>query len=310
MATNGALNATFIALVGLLRNGDEVIIPTPHYYYRNSVEILHVPVFVPCYESDFSWDIDAIEAAITPRTKVFLFTNPCNPTGFMPTEEHSRALGEILERHGIVVIEDLAYERFTYGGRPVTSVASVPGMWERSLISYSFHKNYSLHAWRAGYLAGPAHMMERFTTMACWINLRVNHVSQAVAAAALDGPLEWMEAIINRYREGRNLLLAGLADHPGITMSPPIEGGTMGYLNVNGLGLPSTDVSVRLLEEYGVATVPGACFGLGKDEGEYVRIPFGFTEQSTRSYQEVIDRLEAASAAIRAQVRRGMVTNA
>ena len=217
----------------------------------------------------------------------------------MPTEDHVRQLGAIAEQHDLVLIEDQAYEKFTHIDRAVTSVGSVDGLWERTLISYTLHKNYTLHAWRAGFLAGPAHLMEQLLTVSVWINMRVNHVTQAVAAAALNGPQEWVQDMVQPFRDGRNMIYERLADNPGITMDPPVEGGSMGYIRVDGLGLPSTEVAHRLLYEFGVPTVPGAVLGAAKpDSGEYVRIAFKTRTEWHSSYEEVVDRLEEASVAL------------
>ena len=301
VATNGAMNAMFIALTSLLEAGDEVIIPTPHFYYWNTIRMLNgVPVMVPCSDKDeWAWDLEAIDDAVSASTKAIVFTNPCNPTGFMPSEEHLRGLGEIAERNDLVLIEDQTYERFSHIGRPITSAASVADLWERTLIVYSFHKNYSLHAWRAGYVAGPAHLTDSILSVAVWVNLRVNHISQAAAVAAMTGPLEWMDDVIRPYSEGRNLLLSELADDPGITMSPPISGCSQGLISVDGLGLPADQVAETLLADHGVPTVPHSCFGPMRDSGEHVRISFAMVEGSGRSYDEVIERLKAGSAAIR-----------
>jgi aspartate/methionine/tyrosine aminotransferase len=301
MATNGGMNATFIALAGLLQAGDEVIIPTPQFYYWNSVEIVNgVAVQVPGAASkDWAWDIDAIEAVVTPRTRVILYTNPCNPTGFAPTEEHLLALGEIAERHDLVIIEDQAYAKFTHTIDAITSAASLPSLRDRTLVSYSFHKNYSLHGWRAGFLAGPAEIVEPLLSVAIWVNLRVNHITQAAATAALEGPQDWVQEMIRPYREGRNLLTEGLAGDPGITVDVPATAGTMGYLNVTGLGLRAEEAAERLMGDYGITTVPGTCFGPTAEEGEHVRTAFALARESTRPFSDVVEALRRASEELR-----------
>src|SRR5262249_44208673 len=147
IATNGGMNATFIALAGLLQAGDEVIMPTPQFYYWNSIEIVNgVAVQVPGAASRrWSWGIHAIEAPVPPGTRAVLYTNPCNPTGYAPTEDELLALGEIAERHDLIIVEDQAYEKFTHSIAAITSAASLPALRDRTIVSYSFHKNYSLH---------------------------------------------------------------------------------------------------------------------------------------------------------------------
>lgn len=303
IATNGGMNATFIALAGLLSAGDEVVIPTPHFYYWNSVSIVNgVPVQVPGRASrDWAWDMDAIEEAITPRTRVFLFTNPCNPTGFAPTEEHLLSLAELAERHDLVVVEDQAYEKFTHSIDAITSAASIPGLRERTVVSYSFHKNYTLHGWRAGMLAGPSEIIEPLLSVAIWVNLRVNHITQATATAALSGPQDWVQEMVRPYREGRNLLLERLAGDPGITMDVPTTCGTMGYLNVTGLGLSAEDASEALMRDYGITTVPGTCFGPVAEPGEHVRMAFAMARDYPEPFSAVVDTLTRASEELRAR---------
>jgi aminotransferase len=303
IATNGGMNATFIALAGLLQAGDEVLIPTPQFYYWNSVEIVNgVAVQVPGAASrDWAWDIDAIEAAVTRDTRVILYTNPCNPTGFAPTEEHLLALGEIAERHDLVILEDQAYEKFTHTIDAITSAASLPSLRDRALVSYSFHKNYSLHGWRAGFLTGPAEIIEPLLSVAIWVNLRVNHITQATAAAAIEGPQEWVQEMIRPYREGRNLLTEGLAGDSGITVDVPASAGTMGYVNVSGLGMPAEDVAETLMGTYGITTVPGPCFGPVVDRGEHLRIAFALARDSEWSFSAVVDTLKRASEELRSR---------
>lgn len=302
IATNGGMNATFIALAGLLQAGDEVLIPTPQFYYWNSVEIVNaVPVLVPCSATnDWAWDIDAIAAAVTPRTRAILYTNPCNPTGFAPRDEHLLALAELADEHDLIVIEDQAYEKFTHSIHAITSAATIPSLRERTIISYSFHKNYTLHGWRAGMLAGPPAIIGPLLSVAIWVNLRVNHITQATAAAALSGPQEWVQEMVRPYREGRNLLLNGLASNRGITMDVPTMCGTMGYLNVTGLGLDAEATSEALLREYGITTVPGSCFEPTSAPSQHVRIAFAMARDYPESFTVVVDALKRASEELRA----------
>lgn len=259
-----------------------------------------VPVQVPgAASAGWAWDLDAIEAAVTPPTRVILYTNPCNPTGFAPREEHLLALGEIAEKHDLVVVEDQAYEKFTHSIDTITSAASLPGLRDRTVVSYSFHKNYSLHGWRAGFLAGPAEIIEPLLSVAIWVNLRVNHITQAAATAALEGPQGWVQEMIRPYREGRNLLTEGLAGDPGIAVDVPATAGTMGYLNVTGLGLPADEAAETLMGEYGITTVPGPCFGPAAEPGEHLRIAFALARDHPEPFSRVVETLKRASEEIR-----------
>jgi aspartate/methionine/tyrosine aminotransferase len=306
IATNGALNATFIAMAGLLGAGDEIIIPTPQFYYWNPVQLLNaIPVLVPgSLKNGWAWDLDAIEAAVTSRTRAILYTNPCNPTGFAPDAAQLRGLGEIALKHDLVLIEDQAYEKFTHSIPAITSAASIPGLRDRTLIVYSFHKNYSLHGWRVGFLAGPAGIIEPLLSVAMWVNLRVNHISQAAASAALNGQQDWVQEVVRPYREGLSLLSEGLHGDPGITVDVPVMGGTVGYLNVDGLGMSSEDAAEILLGKYGIPTVPSACFGVTLEARQHVRIAFALAREYTGTFLDVVDALKRASSEIRAGDRR------
>lgn len=302
LATNGALNAMFISLAGLLGPGDEALIPTPQFYYWNSIGYLNASaVLVPCsVKDDWAWDMDAIEAAITPRTRVFLYSNPCNPTGYVPSEEDFETLAELAERHNLVVIEDLAYERFTHTIPRVRSAATIPGLAERTIVIYSLHKNFTMHAWRAGFLAGPPALVEPLLGVATWVNLRVNHITQAAAAAAMGGPREWIQDMVRPYRDGYVMLRDALDGDPGITIDVPTMAGTMGFLDVTNLGLTSEEASERLLFDYGIVTVPGSCFGpAAADSGEHIRIPFALVHDYPGKYETVVDLVKSASADIR-----------
>ena len=300
LVTNGALNALFISLLGVLDNGDEVILPTPQFYHWHAIELAGgVPVPVPTSEVDgWRWDLDAITKAITPRTKAIVITSPVNPTGYVPAREDLQALAEIALGHNLFVLEDQSYEKFVYDGTEFVPMASLPEMKDHALSLYSFHKGYRMHAWRLGFIAGPIQVVSRLTFVSTWTNLRVNYTSQMAGNAALRGPQDWISDMVKQFEQGRNAVLEGLADDPGITMAIPVMGGTMGYLNVGGVGMSSRKVAEYLLANYGVPTVPGDAFGPARDSSEQVRIAFHM-EDDKYGFDEVVSRIKMASADMR-----------
>lgn len=300
LVTNGALNAVFLSLVSILDRGEEVIIPCPQFYHWHAVQLAGgVPKLVPSSEQeDWCFDLRAISEAITPRTKAIVITSPVNPTGHVPSTRELEALGEMAQRHGLFILEDQSYEKFIYDDAQFVSIASIPGLKTHALIIYSFHKNYSMHAWRLGFVAGPAAVMSALHYVSAWTNLRVNYNSQVAGAAALRGPQEWVRELVKVFADGRDAILKGLAGDPGLSVTVPAQGCTMGFLNVGGLGRPSTEVSELLLANYGVPTAPGSLFGPARASAEQVRIPFHL-EDDSRHFSEVIARLKRASVELR-----------
>jgi aspartate/methionine/tyrosine aminotransferase len=264
LVTNGAMHALSVTFRALLepdrgRRRDEVIVPTPCYFFAGLIERAggaFVPV--PSREEDgWRWDPDAIEQAVTPRTRVLVLTNPNNPTGYLPTREEIDALLALASRHDLTVITDEAYERCIHEG----TLASVWGAPNVILIR-SLGKSLAMPAWRIGFVAGEPSLIDACLRELEWDVIRVGHAVQRAATAALDGPQEWLTDLVERYRRDRDAAYAVITADAILSAQLPAATPFL-FLDLGGLS------SENLLAA-GVAVVDGAAFGAPG----YARLPF------------------------------------
>lgn len=296
IVTNGAMQALYVIMTAFLDPGDEVVMFSPVSIFNGIVELVGGRcVYVPTSEEEM-WRFDpaAFEKAITPRTKLAIVHTPANPTGYMATRKELEALAAVVERHGLPVISDESYEKFTYDGRKHVSFASLPGMDARTFTVQSFTKSYSMQGYRLGYLAGPPRYMERLKWAAEWMVLAVNYSSQVAGHAALTGPQAWVRNIQEEFALNRRTIMNGLEKTPGLRFVPP-QGGPYVFVNVLELG-DSDAVADFFLREYGVLSTPGPTL----ISPPHIRLPFGGTPDTIR---EVARRLQAGADAWRAGKR-------
>lgn len=260
LVTNGAMHALSVAFRAVLEPGDEVIVPTPCYFFAGLVgRAGGVFVPVPSGEEDaWRWDPDAIERAVTRNARALVLTNPNNPTGYLPARENIDELLAMASRHGLTVITDEAYERCIHEG----SLASAWGAPNVILIR-SLGKSVAMPAWRLGFLAAEPSVVDACLRELEWDVIRVGHVAQRAASAALDGPQDWLTDVAERYRRDRDAAHAVLTDDAILSAQLPVATPFL-FVNLNG-------VSPENLLAAGVAVVDGAAFGAPG----YARLPFG-----------------------------------
>jgi aspartate/methionine/tyrosine aminotransferase len=263
LITNGAMHALSVTFRALLESDGgrqrEVIVPTPCYFFAGLIERAGgVFVPVPSREEDgWRWDPDAIEQAVTPRTRALVLTNPNNPTGYLPTRAEIDALLALASRHNVTVITDEAYEGCIHEGK-LASAWGAPNV----ILIRSLGKSLAMPAWRIGFVAGEPSVIDVCLRELEWDVIRVSHVAQRAATAALDGPQEWLAELFERYRRDRDAAHAVIAD--GALLSAPLPAATpFLFLDLGGLS------SENLLAA-GVAVVDGAAFGAPG----YARLPF------------------------------------
>ncbi|MCZ0963368.1 pyridoxal phosphate-dependent aminotransferase [Paracoccus benzoatiresistens] len=275
-AAAGAKQILYNAMMASLNEGDEVIIPTPCWTsYFDIVRIAGgVPVGVPCDEgTGFRLTPEALEAAITPRTRWLLLNSPSNPTGSAYGENDYRPLIGVLHRnpHVWLMVDDI-YEHILYDGfRYVTPAALDAGLRERCLTVNGVSKAYAMTGWRLGYAGGPAPLIAAMAVVQSQSTSCPSSVTQAAAIAALDGPQDFLAGRTASFAARRDLVVDGLNAIQGITCRKP-EGafyafasceGLIGCVTLQGMRLDSDrDLCAWLLEAADVAVVPGACFGL------------------------------------------------
>jgi len=260
LVTNGAMHALSVTFRALFQPGDEVIVPTPCYFFAGLIERAGgVFVPVPTREEDgWRWDPEAIERAVSPKARVLVLTNPNNPTGYLPTRAEMDELLAVASRHGLTVITDEAYERCIHEGE-LASAWGAPNV----ILIRSLGKSLAMPTWRIGFVAGEPSVIDACLHELEWDVLRVSHVAQQAATAALDGPQDWLGALAERYRQDRDAAHAVIAEHP--ILSAPLPAATPF------LWLDLGNLTAENLQAAGIAVVDGAAF----DTPGYARLPFG-----------------------------------
>lgn len=273
MVTCGGEEAVAAALFALLEKGNEVLIADPSYIpYSSLTKIAEAePVYVPLDEKNgYCFDLEKLEAAITNKTKLLILCTPGNPTGTMMDGESLRKLAEICCRHDILVLADEAYEQVLYDGNKHISMASLPGMWERTITVQSFSKTYSMCGWRIGYLVAPAELMRIVVRAHQTVAMNACSFGQLGALEALTGPQDSLYAMLAEFDRRRLLLYNGLKEL-GIPCSRP-QAAFYLFPDIGEFGMDSFTFAELLLDKYGVATVPGVEFG--KNGENHLRISY------------------------------------
>ena len=262
MVTVGGEEAMAAAVLSLVDAGDEVLITDPGYSpYASMIKIANaVPVSVPLDEANnFNFDLDALERAITERTKLLILCTPSNPTGTMMDRESLEKLAAICVRHDLAVIADEAYEQVLYDGNVHVSVATLPGMRERTVTIQSFSKSHSMCGWRIGYIVACPELMRIIIRSHQNIVLSANSFAQEAAVAALRGPRDGLDYMLGEF-DKRRMLIYNTLQRLGIPCNKP-QAAFYVFPNVSQFGMDGAEFAGRFLEEYGVACVPGGEFG-------------------------------------------------
>ncbi len=273
---SGGKQVLYNALVATLNPGDEVIIPAPYWVSYPDMVLLAggTPVFVEGrMEAGYKISAEALEAAITPKTKWVIFNSPSNPSGAAYTRDELKALTDVLLRHPHVwVMSDDMYEHLVFGGFTFTTPAQVePGLYDRTLTCNGVSKAYAMTGWRIGYAGGPEALIKAMAKVQSQSTSNPCSISQYAAVAALNGPQDYITESRVAFERRRDLVVAALNTCPGINCPTP-EGAFYVYPSIAGLigktsaaGTVLTDdeaFATALLEETGVAVVFGAAFGL------------------------------------------------
>ena len=301
---NGAKQIIFNALMATLNPGDEAILPTPYFVsYPEMVKLLGgVPVTPACpADTGFRLTPEVLQAAITPRTKWLFLNMPGNPSGAVYAATELQALGAVLAQHPhILILSDEIYEHILFDGRTFVSFgAACPDLRDRTLIVNGVAKAYAMTGWRIGYAAGPAPLIKAMNTVQSQSVTSVAAPMQAAALAALNGPQDCIAQFRAAFERRRDLVVAGIATIPGLTLAPP-EGAFYAYIGcaaligkrtANGETLTDDTAVTQYLLTSGVAAVPGTAYGLSP----FFRIS---TATSDAVLTEAIARIKAAVAAL------------
>jgi len=304
----GGKQIIFNAMMATLDAGDEVILPTPCWVsYPDIVRLFGgKPVFVDTKPQEgFRLTPEALEAAITPRTRWLLLNSPSNPTGVMYSHEDLSALGAVLKQHpDVLVLTDDIYETLTYGSVEFQTIASVvPELRERTLTMNGVSKSYAMTGWRIGYGAGPKPLMAAMKKIQGQSTYHPCTIAQWAAVEALNGPQEVLGEMLTTFTRRRNQTLAELDAVDGIACVPP-DGAFYIFASIQahlGRRAPDgrelkedSDWVLALMEDQGVAVVPGSAFGT---PGHF-RLSFAAADdllaEATRRIRNFVERLERA----------------
>lgn len=291
IVTVGGSEAIDLTVRALIEPGDEAIIPVPSFVcYGPIVELAHgKPVFIETKEEDnFKLRPEALRAAITPKTKLLILPYPNNPTGAVMTKDELEEIAQILEGTNIMVLSDEIYGELTYGRRH-TAFATVGNMWERTITVSGFSKAYAMTGWRLGYLCAPKELVTQMHKIHQYAIMCAPTTSQLAAIEALKHGDPDIEMMANEYNRRRKYILDGLRKMGIDTFEA--EGAFYVFPRIGKFGLSSDDFCQKLLDEKGVAIVPGNAFG---DCGEgYARISYAYSvEHITEALKRMRDFIE------------------
>lgn len=262
LVANGAKLLLFLTILAVCDPGDEVIYPDPGFpIYASAIRWAGgVPVPLPLREElDFSFSLDDLSDRLGARTKLVIVNSPNNPTGGVVSPQELQAACELILASGTWVLSDEVYRRIAYEGE-VASIASLPGMLERTILLDGLSKTYSMTGWRCGYAAVPQPLVDPLTRLITNSVSCVPAFVQAAGVAALTGPQDCVTAMVEEFRHRRDLVVAGLNALPSVSCRVP-RGAFYAFPDVSEVPIDSQDLADRLLEEAGVAVLAGGGFG-------------------------------------------------
>jgi aspartate aminotransferase len=289
----GCKIALFMAMMALIDPGDEVLYPDPGFpgYPSITLGLGGNPVpFELSEERKFQPDPDEIAARISPRSKILITNSPGNPTGTVYSNEVQRRLAELAVEHDLLVLSDEIYARVTYGGQ-FTSMLSYPGMEERTLIIDGFSKSFAMTGWRLGYAVAPPRIVPALEMLAVNSYTCVAEFSQHAAIEALKDRDGATPRMVAEFAKRREQFVRDLNRVPGFRCSAP-EGAFYAWVNIFETGRTAEDLCRIMLEEAGVAAIPGEAFGAAGRQ--FIRFSFA---SSIEILQQAVERIHKVSSA-------------
>ena len=296
MVTAGSNMAFLNSVLAVADPGDEFILPMPFYFNQEMAIRMCgcVPVPVPA-NADWSLNVDAMAAAITPRTRAIITVSPNNPTGAVYSEASLRAINALCAQHGLYHFSDEAYEYFTYEGVKHFSPASIPGAMKHTLSFYSMSKNYGMASWRVGYVVFPANLFDAMNKVQDTNLICAPMPSQLLAIQALKQGRNWVAPKIQALSEVRQTVYRTLEDLGDLVQFPKTQGAFYVLMKLPGLaqGIEPIEFNRAMTEKFKVASIPGFAFGLTQShEANYQRLSYGALEAA--SVAEGVQRYVAA----------------
>jgi aspartate aminotransferase len=288
IVTNGGKHSLFNLMLALIEVDDEVIIPAPYWVsYPEMVTLTHGrSVIVPTsVEQDYKITPEQLRAAITEKTRIFVLNSPSNPTGMVYSRDELKALAEVIVEKDIWVVSDEIYEKILYDGVEHCSIGSFDAeILDRTILSSGFAKSYAMTGWRVGYIAAIEPVIERMTTVQSHSTSNVCTFAQYGAIAALEGPQDSIDEMLQAFTERRQVIMERVEAMPNLSFSVP-HGAFYLFINIKETGLQSLDFCKKLLDEQKVAAVPGIAFGAD----DCIRLSYA---TDTRTIDIGMDRLD------------------
>jgi len=281
----------FFPTLALIEPGDEVIYPNPGFpTYEAMIKVAGgIPVAVPLLEQkQFSFDLEAFDSLINEKTRLIILNSPSNPTGGVIPSADLEHIASQAERYGCWVMSDELYTRIVYDGLEAPSIASIPGMKERTIIVDGFSKTYSMTGWRLGFGIMPKELAARVDLLLTHSIGSTAHFTQFAGLEAITGPQDMVKVMVTEYQRRRDSVVDGLNALPGFICQKP-QGAFYVFPNITGTGIGSSELANLILEKAGVALLPGNSFG---EYGEgYLRISYANSIENIRKGLERINSI-------------------
>ncbi|MEN8222366.1 MAG: pyridoxal phosphate-dependent aminotransferase [Acidobacteriota bacterium] len=285
----GAKPLLFFPMMALLEPGDEAVYPDPGFpSYKAIIETMGAtPVPIPLREeNNFSFDMDALESMVNEKTRLLIINSPSNPTGGTIPEKDLQKIASLAEKYDFWILSDEIYTRLVYSDTPVKSIAQIEGMKKRTIIMDGFSKTYAMTGWRLGYALMPE-------SLAYKVGLLLTHsvgctasFTQIAGIEALTGPQEQVDEVCSKFKNRRDRIVDGLNNIPGVSCLRP-DGAFYVFPNIKSFGKSSAEIAEFLLDEAGVALLPGTSFG-SYGEG-YLRLCYA---TSMEEIEEALSKIE------------------
>lgn len=273
LVTHGAMHGLSLVLRTVLAPGDEVIVPTPAYFFDGAIrESGATPSYVPSRE-DWAFDIDGMADAVTSRSRAILLCNPVNPTGYLPDAETIAAVVDLAARRGLLVISDDSWQHFVFDGAECHPIESLSGTWPHLITVTSLSKYYALATWRLGYVLAQPEIVDAMERRLQWEAVCCGAIPQHAAAAALTGPRDWLDRELATYQRKRDLVCDGI-EASGLPAPVRPGGGAFLLADCGRLGDTPEDIDRALLRN-GIAAIRGADLHA---PDTHVRLTFGAAE--------------------------------